>query len=128
MKNQEPANTDQYIALFPKEIQLQLEHMRTLIKKAAPKAEEVISYKMPAFRLAGTMLVFFAGYKHHIGFYPSGSGIEEFKAELSAYKFSKGAIQFPVDKPLPSGLITRIVKFRAKQNQERAKEKAARKK
>lgn len=125
MKATKAPNIDAYIHEFPKETQLLLEQMRAIIHKAAPKAEELISYQMPAFRLADTMLVFFAGYKNHIGFYPSGSGIVEFEEQLSKYKYSKGAIQFPVDQPLPSALITKIVKFRAKQNMQKAKEKAA---
>lgn len=127
MKPTEIKDVDSYIALFPKETQLLLETMRTVIRKAAPKAEEVISYKMPAYKL-GTMLVFFAGYKNHIGFYPSGSGIEAFKKELSVYKGAKGSVQFPLNKPLPIGLITKIVKLRVKENQEKLKLKAEKKK
>ena len=127
MKPTEIKDVDSYIALFPKETQLLLETMRTVIRKAAPKAEEVISYKMPAYKL-GTMLVFFAGYKNHIGFYPSGSGIEAFKKELSVYKGAKGSVQFPLNKPLPIGLITKIVKLRVKENLEKIKLKAEKKK
>lgn len=104
-------NTDEYIAGFPDDIQKLLQKMRAIICKAAPHAEEVISYGMPAYK-QHKVLVYFAACKNHIGFYPTGSGIEAFKDELTAYKFSKGAIQFPFDKPLPSALITKIVKFR----------------
>lgn len=97
--------------------------MRDAILKAAPDAEEVIGYKMPAYRLQGVLL-YFAGYKGHIGFYPSGSAIEAFKQELSVYKGAKGSVQFPLDKPLPVSLITKMVKLRVKENLEKAKEKA----
>jgi uncharacterized protein YdhG (YjbR/CyaY superfamily) len=106
-----PASIDEYIALQDKSIQTLLLEMRAIIQKAAPKATEVISYSMPAFKLK-KILVYFAGYKNHIGFYPHGSPIVAFKKELAAYKTSKGAIQFPLDKPLPKKLITSIVKFR----------------
>ena len=105
---------DEYIAAFPPAIQRQLQQMRETIQKAAPKAEETISYNMPGFRLGG-MLVWFAGYKNHIGFYPKPSGLEAFKKELSGYKSSKGAVQFPVDKPLPLKLVSSMVKFRVKE-------------
>ncbi len=117
-----PIDIDQYISGFPEEVQKILEEFRMTIKKAAPEAEEVISYGMPAFKLNG-MIVYFAGYKKHIGFYPTASGIETFKKELSIYKGAKGSVQFPLDKPLPSGLITRIVKFRVTENLQKAKKK-----
>jgi len=122
MKATEATNIDQYIDTFPKDIQLILEEMRAIIHKAAPKAEEVISYKMPAIK-QNSVLVYFAGYKNHIGFYPTGSGIEAFQKEISKYKNSKGAVQFPIDKKLPAALITKMVKFRVKQDAERAKTK-----
>ena len=106
------ANIDEYIQGFPEETQKILQQLRAAIKKAAPKSEEVISYAMPAFKQNG-VLVYFAAYKNHIGFYPTSSGIEAFKDELSKYKSSKGAVQFPIDKPLPLTLISKIVKFRA---------------
>jgi uncharacterized protein YdhG (YjbR/CyaY superfamily) len=108
---------DQYIATFPSNVQAVLENLREIIRNAAPEAEEVISYKMPAYKQNG-MLVYFAGYKKHVGFYPTGSGIEAFKEEFTPYKWSKGAVQFPLDKPLPTELITRIVQFRIKYNME----------
>jgi uncharacterized protein YdhG (YjbR/CyaY superfamily) len=105
---------------FPEETQLLMEQVRETIKAAAPKAEEVISYGMPAFRLNG-MLLYFAGYKKHIGLYPMPSAIAEFKKELSAYKSAKGSVQFPLDKPMPLALIKKIVKFRVKENLQKAK-------
>ena len=115
-------NIDDYIASFPKDLQIILEQMRTIIRKAAPKAEEVISYAMPAFKL-NSVLVYFAGYKNHIGFYPMPAAITVFKKELSIYKSSKGAVQFPLDKPLPSALITKMVKYRIAENLQKAKAK-----
>jgi uncharacterized protein YdhG (YjbR/CyaY superfamily) len=106
---------DKYIYSFPGDVQKLLKQMREIISKAAPKAEEAIKYAMPTFTLHGN-LVHFAGYKNHIGFYPAPSGIETFKEELSKYKNSKGAVQFPLDKPLPVSLITKIVKFRVKES------------
>ena len=119
-------NTDDYIAMFPASIQATLQKLRSTIKKAAPAAEEMISYKMPAFKLNG-MLVWFAAYKEHIGFYPTASPIKVFKKELSGYKTSKGAIQFPIDKPIPLALVKDIVKFRVIENLERSKAKEKKK-
>jgi uncharacterized protein YdhG (YjbR/CyaY superfamily) len=116
------ANTDEYIKGFPKETQKILMQIRTAIRKAAPKATEVISYGMPAFKQNG-VLVYFAAYENHIGFYPTPSGIEAFKNELSKYKSSKGAVQFPIDKPLPLTLISKIVKFRMAKDMEKIKDK-----
>ncbi|GAL85630.1 PF08818 domain protein [Sporocytophaga myxococcoides] len=110
---------DEYISSFPPEVRPILEKLRQTIIKAAPKAEEVISYNMPAFKLNGA-LVYYAAYKKHVGFYPTNSGITEFADELADYKTSKGAIQFPLDKPLPTGLITKIVKFRIVENNAKA--------
>ena len=117
-----PNNTQEYIESFPENIQKLLTQIRSTIIKAAPEAEEVISYGMPGFKL-GSMLVFFAAYPNHIGFYPTPSGIEKFKKELSTYKGAKGSVQFPLDQPLPLGLITKIVKFRVKENLEKSKSK-----
>ena len=114
---------DTYIASQPQEIRPVLEKMRHIIKSAAPKAEEVISYGMPAFKYHG-MLVGFAAWKNHTGFYPWGSkAILEFKKELEGYETSKGAIRFPNEKPLPVTLIKKIVKFRMKANLEKSKKK-----
>lgn len=117
-KNNIPITVDEYIAGFPKEIQLLLQAVRSTIKKTAPKAEEVISYQMPAYKYHG-MLVYFAAFKNHIGFYATPTGHAAFKKDLAVYKHGKGSVQFPHNQPLP--LISRIVKFRMKENQEREK-------
>lgn len=109
-------NTDDYIKSFPKDVRQRLEQIRTIIKNTAPDAEESISYGMPAYKLKGKPLVYFAAFKNHIGFYATPSGHSEFAKELSKYKQGKGSVQFPLDKPLPLGLITKIVKFRVKEN------------
>jgi len=106
---------DDYIAQFPKEIKERLQQMRATIRKTAPEAEEAMSYAMPTFKLNGN-LVHFAGYKNHIGFYPAPDGIEAFKKEISKYTWAKGSVQFPHDEPLPLALVSKIVKFRVKQN------------
>ena len=111
---------DDYIAGYPREVQQLLRSMRQAIRKAAPKAEETISYKIPAFRLNG-MLVWFAAFRNHIGFYPGAEAMKVFKNELSAYKSAKGSVQFPFDQPLPLALVGRIVKFRVKQNLKKKK-------
>lgn len=108
-------NVDDYISAFPPSTQAILQELRATIKKAAPKAEEVISYNMPGYKLNG-MLVWYAGYKSHIGFYPKPSGLQTFQKELAGYKSSKGAVQFPIDQPMPLHLVTKIVKFRIKEN------------
>jgi uncharacterized protein YdhG (YjbR/CyaY superfamily) len=114
-KKVQPTTIDEYIAQFPDDIQQILLKIRAVIHESAPQATEKISYQMPTFYLNGN-LVHFAVFKHHIGFYPAPSGIEEFKEELSAYKGSKGAVQFPLDQPIPYELISKIVKFRVSQN------------
>ena len=121
-----PNNIDEYIAGFPKDAQKILGQIRATIKKAAPGAEETISYAIPAFKLKGHYLVYFAGYKNHIGLYPAPRGNEAFKKELSVYKGGKGTVQFPLDKPMPLNLITRIVKFRVKENAEKTEKKTTR--
>lgn len=113
--NKKPNNIDEYIGGFPRKTQLLLNLLRRTIRKAAPAAEEVISYSMPAFKHHG-MLVYFAAYKNHIGFYPTSSGIKAFQKEISCFKNSKGAVQFPIEKPLPLALISKIVKYRVKEN------------
>ncbi len=110
---------DQYHATFPEEVQVLLDKIRTAIKQAAPKAEEVISYNMPAFKQYG-VLVYYAANKKHIGFYPTGSPVAVFAEELKPYATSKGAIQFPLDKPLPVTLIKKIVKYRIQEDKEKA--------
>jgi len=115
-----PKDIDEYIARFPSKVQALLQKMRATIRKAAPGAEEKISYQIPAFTLEG-MLVFFAAHKKHLGFYPRATGIAKFKKELLPYKGAKGSVQFPLEKPIPFGLISRIVKFRVTENLNRAK-------
>lgn len=123
MKQSLARDIDEYIAGFPKDVQELLEELRDTIHKAAPAAEEAISYAIPTFKLNGN-LVHFAGYKNHIGFYPGASGIEAFKKELSSYKGAKGSVQFPIDEPLPLALIGRIVKFRVSENMTKQKKKS----
>ena len=117
-----PQNVDEYIASFPEETQKLLEQVRATIRKVAPMAEEKISYAMPTFVLNGN-LIHFAGYKNHIGLYPAPQGIDAFKEELSAYKGAKGSVQFPLNKPMPLDLISRITAYRVKQNLEKPKKK-----
>ncbi len=118
MLNASATNIDEYIVGFPAATQKLLEQIRAAIKKAAPAAEEAMKYGIPTFVLNGN-LVHFAGYKAHVGFYPAPDGIKAFEKELSVYKSSKGAVQFSLDKPLPVALITKIVKYRVKQNLEK---------
>jgi uncharacterized protein YdhG (YjbR/CyaY superfamily) len=118
---------DEYIAVFPEDVQSILKELRAVIKAAAPDAEEKISYQMPTFFLKGN-LVHFAAHKSHIGFYPTPSGIEAFRDELSGYKGAKGSIQFPIDKPLPFELIRKIVQFRVAENLKKAEIKSGKKK
>lgn len=122
MNKTPPQNIDEYIALFPKDVQEILEKIRITIKKAAPTAQETINYQMPTFTLHGN-LVHFAAYKNHIGFYPTPSGIENFKKELSVYEGAKGSVKFPLDKPIPYTLIGKIVKFRVKETLKKAEAK-----
>lgn len=114
-----PTDINEYIASFPENVQKLLEQVRSIIKKTAPEATEAISYAMPTFKLNG-ILVHFAAFQNHIGFYALPSGNEAFQKELSAYKTGKGSIQFPLDEPLPEALITKIVKFRVQENLEKA--------
>ena len=114
---------DAYIATFPTEVQEILEALRATIRAAAPEAEEKISYQMPTFALKGN-LVHFAALTHDIGFYPTSSGIEAFKQELSAYSGTPGSVRFPLNQPLPMDLISRIVRFRVAENLNRAATKS----
>jgi uncharacterized protein YdhG (YjbR/CyaY superfamily) len=125
MKTAQPApkTIDEYIAGFPPEVQVILQKIRLTIRKAAPGAEETISYQMPTFAQHGN-LVHFAAFKNHIGFYPVPSGIEQFKQELAVYQQGKGSVQFPLDQPIPYTLISKIVKFRVKENAAKAAAKA----
>ena len=122
-----PKNIDEYIANFPEDVQTILQEIRAVIHQAAPDTEETISYQMPTFKLKGN-LVHFAAFQNHIGFYPVPTGIEAFKEELSVYKGGKGSVQFPLDKPMPLDLISKIVKFRAAENLKKAEAKSKKKK
>ena len=115
-----PIDVDAYIAGFPEETQKILQQIRAIIREVAPDADELISYGMPAYKLKGP-LVYFAAYKNHIGFYPTPSGVTPFEKELSIYKRAKGSAQFPLNKPMPLELITKIVQFRVEENLEKAK-------
>ena len=117
-----PQNIDEYIAGFPNDVQELLQKIRMTIRKAAPDAEETINYQMPTFTLNGN-LVHFAAFKKHIGFYPTPSGIQTFKDELSVYEGAKGSVRFPLDKAIPFDLISKIVKFRVKEQMSRAEAK-----
>jgi uncharacterized protein YdhG (YjbR/CyaY superfamily) len=117
--DQGPKTIDEYIAGFPHDIQEILKKIRMAIRKAAPDAEETIKYQIPTFTLKGN-LVHFAAFKKHIGFYPAPTGIEKFKNELSGYEGAKGSVKFPLDKPIPFDLISKIVKFRVRENLDRA--------
>jgi uncharacterized protein YdhG (YjbR/CyaY superfamily) len=120
-------NFNAYIADYPGPVQKLLKQMRSIIRKAAPTADEVISYNMPAYKFHGT-LVYFAAHTSHVGLYPMASGIEKFRKEITAFKHASGSVQFPFGKALPVSLITKIVKFRVKENLEKAQMKAALKK
>jgi len=113
-------SVDEYISSFPQDVQKKLSELRQLIRQIAPDATEKISYQMPTFYLNGN-LVHFAAYPKHIGFYPTPSGITNFKEEISKFKHAKGSVQFPIDEPLPIELISKIVEFRVEEN--RAKKK-----
>ena len=122
-----PQTIDEYIAGFPPDIQDKLEKIRETIREAAPDAIETISYQIPTFKLEGN-LVHFAAFKKHIGFYPAPSGIAQFDEQLSRYKRAKGSIRFPLDEPIPYALISEIVRFRVRENLERAEAKRKRQK
>ncbi|HVV73943.1 MAG TPA: DUF1801 domain-containing protein [Verrucomicrobiae bacterium] len=110
---------DQYIAAAEPSVRPLLQKLRKAIRTTAPAAEEAISYRIPTFKLHGN-LVHFAAFKNHIGFYPTSSGIAHFKDQLSAYKHSRGAVQFPLEKPIPYALVRKITKFRVRENQVKA--------
>jgi uncharacterized protein YdhG (YjbR/CyaY superfamily) len=122
-KSTAPRTIDEYIAGFPKDVQGTLRKVRTTIRKAAPGAQETISYQIPTFKLNG-MLISFAAFSKHIGLYPAPSGSERFNRELAVYRTSKATVKFPLDKPVPYALVTRIVKLRVKANREKAAAKA----
>jgi uncharacterized protein YdhG (YjbR/CyaY superfamily) len=121
MKNAKPKDINEYISGFPKDIQKILKEVRATIKKAAPKAEEMISYAIPTYKLNNRPLIYFAGHTKHLGIYPAPVSSEEFKKEFSKYKTSRGTVQFPYDEPIPMKLITKIVKFKIKENISRIK-------
>ncbi len=116
---QKISSIDEYIAGFPEDVQAVLKQMRAVIRAAAPHAREKISYGIPTFYTTEN-LVHFAGYKGHVGFYPSPSGIEHFKRELADYELSRGTVRFPLDKPIPYDLVTRITEFRVGESREKA--------
>jgi uncharacterized protein YdhG (YjbR/CyaY superfamily) len=118
-----PTTIDEYIAGFPREVQKILKKIRATIRKAAPAAAEKISYQIPTFTLNGKYLIYFAAWKKHVALYPAPRGHEKFKDELAAYEGGKGTVKFPLDRPIPFGLISRIVKFKVKENLEREKTK-----
>jgi len=120
-KSNNSTTIDAYIKAFPQNVQEILEKVRQIIRKEAPEAVEAISYGMPTFKLNGKNLVHFAGWKEHIGFYPTPSGIEKFKKELSHYQGAKGSIQFPLNQPIPYDLIAQIVKYRIEENINKSK-------
>ena len=120
-KQATPKDVEEYIAGFPDHVQKILKKIRATIRKAAPRAEEKISYRIPTFTLNGRYFIYFAGFKNHVSIYPAPRGSAEFKKELSKYQGGKGTVQFPLDKPIPYDLITKIVKFRIAENQERTK-------
>jgi uncharacterized protein YdhG (YjbR/CyaY superfamily) len=112
---------EEYFSSLPENIKSKMQELRSAIRQAAPQAEEVISYNMPAFKIHGRMLAWIAVHNNHIGFYPHAEAIKIFKKELANYKTSKGAIQFPIDKPIPKTLVKKMIKFRAKINNEKLK-------
>lgn len=115
MNPEKPVDIDAYNALFPEDIQMILNRVRSAIKDSAPFAVETISYGMPSFKLNGKSLVYFAAFKNHLGFYALPTGNTAFKKELLKYKTGKGSIQFPLNQPIPYSLISKIVKFRVKE-------------
>ncbi len=127
MEHNNVTSIDEYIANCPKEVQKQMNEMRATIKASAPDATEKISYQIPTFYLKGN-LVHFAVFKNHIGFYPTSSATQAFKKELSIYDGAKGTVRFPIDKPLPLKLISKIVKFRVAENLKRAETKSGKRK
>jgi uncharacterized protein YdhG (YjbR/CyaY superfamily) len=122
-KQRVPATVDEYLADFPPEVRKILRKIRATIRKAAPGVKEKISYRIPTFTLDGDILIYFAAFTKHASIYPAPRGAEEFRDELAGYRGGKGTVQFPLDQPIPYGLITRIVKFRARHNRAKAKAK-----
>jgi uncharacterized protein YdhG (YjbR/CyaY superfamily) len=122
MKNTPPKNIDEYIGRFSENIQEKLQKIRITIRTAAPSAIETISYQMPAFKRSG-ILVYFAAFSNHISFFPTSSGVKKFQKELKEFETSKGTIKFPLDKPIPYELISKITIFRVKENTEKINKK-----
>jgi uncharacterized protein YdhG (YjbR/CyaY superfamily) len=114
-RKQEPVSINEYISSFPRDVRKKLTELRTIIRNAAPEAQEKMSYRIPTFVLHGN-LVHFAAYARHIGFYPGSRGVRAFMRELSTYETSKGTVRFPLEEPLPKALIRKIVKFRVGEN------------
>lgn len=112
----EVKTVDEYIAAFPSEVQKRLQRMRQIIKENAPEAQESIAYGMPAYKLNGKPLVYFAGYEHHVGFYATPTGHAQFAKQLAKYKQGKGSVQFPLSESLPVDLMEAIVQFRVQEN------------
>ena len=125
MKTTAPENIDDYIEGFPPKVRKILEKIRKTIQKAAPGAEEAISYQIPTFKLNGN-LIHFAAYEHHVGLYPGPRGVKEFEKDLARYEGGKGTVRFPLDEPIPYDLITRITKYRVQKNVEAGAAKSAR--
>jgi uncharacterized protein YdhG (YjbR/CyaY superfamily) len=123
MQMNKPGNVQEYIGGFPHSTRQLLEQVRETILKAAPGAEEGISYGMPAYKLSGKPLVYFGGFANHIGFYATPTGHRQFEKQLAGYRQGKGSVQFPLDEPMPLALVARIVKFRMKENLEMSKQK-----
>jgi uncharacterized protein YdhG (YjbR/CyaY superfamily) len=126
MKSAAAKDIDEYIASYPRGVQEKLQKIRNIVRKAAPDAEEAIKYQIPTFVLHGN-LVHFAAFENHIGFYPTPSAIEAFSSELTGYQRAKGSVQFPLDKPLPVGLIKRMVEFRIEEIRDKLAAKNRRK-
>jgi len=120
-----PLDHDSYISTFPPSTQKELEELRATVNRTAPGAEEIISYSMPAFKYFGKVLIWYAGYERHVGFYPGSSPIAAFQKEISGYKNAKGSVQFPLHKPLPVELITKMVQFKMAEIMQKAETKKA---
>lgn len=123
MNTSKPTNIDEYISAFPIDVQKVLEEVRHKIGSIAPEAQETISYAIPTFDLNGKHLIHFAGFKNHIGLYPTPVGMEQFKDDFADYKTGKGSVQFPLSEPMPMDLIAKIVKFRLESIKQTAKRK-----
>jgi len=119
-RSKPPRSIDEYIAGFPDEVQGLLQEVRGVIRETAPEAEETISYGIPTFTLNGRYLIYFAAYKTHLSLYPAPVGVQEFEADMAAYRSGRGTLRFPYDRPVPFELIRRIVKFRVKESKVRA--------